>query len=160
MSLFGALGGIAKAVGARGFVGKLFGSGGKSRSADRFRKLLGGGGGGKKPPKMVLAGPGGKGGLPAVIPGAGRKFKKLRRIGGAIAAGVGDSIAIDAAGNLIQGGQRKRRRMNPCNEKALKRALRRIESFDRLKKRVDKSLRKACPPTRRRALPSRRKDPC
>lgn len=45
-------------------------------------------------------------------------------------------------------GFRKRRRTNPTNVRALQRALRRVEGFIRIEKRVDKILRKVAPRAR------------
>lgn len=89
--------------------------------------------------------------LPAVI-GAGKKMTPILKKVGPIATGVGVGMLVDEFGRPVR---KKSRRMNPCNDKALRRALRRIESYDRLRKRVDKSLRKACPP-RRAARPATR----
>lgn len=73
---------------------------------------------------------------------------------GGIAAGVAAGELFDQFGNPVR---KKRRRMNPCNEKALRRAIRRVQAYDRQRKRVDKALKAACPPPRRRA---RRVKPC
>lgn len=141
MSLFGAiggvLGGLAKSGVVRGTLGKIFG------------------GGARKAKQLPLPGMGAKGGLPAIRGLKPKQLKRLQRLGGAAAAGIGGGLLIDAAGNLIAGddARPKRRRMNYCNDKALRRALRRIEGYDRQRKRVDKALRKACPPQRRRSAP-------
>lgn len=45
----------------------------------------------------------------------------------------------------------RRRRMDPGNTKALRRAVRRVSAWDRQRKSVEKSLRKIAPPARRRA---------
>lgn len=130
MSLFSVIGKIAaplaKAGVIRGTVGKILG-------------------GQKSPIIQPIA----KKGLPAVrrtLPGIGGKV--LRGAGGVAAGAVGGA----ALQRLGQPAKKKRRRMNPCNDKALRRALRRIEAYDRQRKRVDKALRKACPPTRRRTV--------
>jgi hypothetical protein len=52
----------------------------------------------------------------------------------------------------VASGQRKRRRMDPMNVKALRRATRRLAAFDREKKKVEKQLRAIAPrPARRSA---------
>ena len=56
----------------------------------------------------------------------------------------------------VAGGQRKRRRMDPMNVKALRRATRRLAAFDREKKKVEKQLRTIAPRPARR---SRRDSP-
>lgn len=48
-------------------------------------------------------------------------------------------------------GQRKRRRMDPMNVKALRRATRRLAAFDREKKKVEKQLRTIAPRPARRS---------
>lgn len=45
-----------------------------------------------------------------------------------------------SSGQFMQFGQRRRRRMNPTNVHALRRSLRRVESFVKLEKRVDKAV--------------------
>lgn len=49
---------------------------------------------------------------------------------------------------LTPSGFRKRRRTNPTNVRALRRALSRVEGFIRIEKRVDKILRKVAPRAR------------
>ncbi len=51
-------------------------------------------------------------------------------------------------------GQKKRRRMNPLNVKALRRSTRRLAAFQREAKKVEKELRKLAPPARRRSQAS------
>lgn len=94
--------------------------------------------------------------LPRVLP------KVLPSIAGGAAAGAAIELltqpgvngngcprgfhpAKDGSGRCV-----RNRRMNPCNASALRRSLRRIESYNRLNKRVEKSLRRVAP-TRRRA---------
>lgn len=48
-------------------------------------------------------------------------------------------------------GERKRRRMDPMNVKALRRATRRLAAFDREKKKVEKQLRAIAPRPARRS---------
>lgn len=85
-----------------------------------------------------------KRGLPAIR-------GQLPGIAGGVAAGALGGVLVDQFGNPIK----KRRRINPANGKALTRALRRVESFQKIQKRIEKSMRRACPPARRRASPSR-----
>jgi len=47
----------------------------------------------------------------------------------------------------------RNRRMNPCNARALSKAVRRLNSYTKLNKRIEKAVRKACPP--RRSAPRR-----
>lgn len=81
------------------------------------------------------------GGLPAVLPGAGSIIGGvagrigLRGVGRAVAGGAVGAAIFDAAGNLIGYG-RKRRRINPLNYRALKRAIRRVEGAHNAMKRV------------------------
>src|SRR5262245_11609450 len=83
---------------------------------------------------------------PTAMPGAG--FAPFQ-FPGIIDAGFGKQSPI---GQLTEGlvgppapaKKKKYRRINPCNSKALTRALRRVEAYDSLRKRVDKSIRKAC----------------
>lgn len=112
--------------------------------------------------------------LPAiggVLPGAGRVLgsvltsalaKKLGRsaaVATATGAGfqLGTSIPRAAFPKFTTGGgfpaltstgMRKSKRINPTNVKALRRALRRVEGFVKLEKRVDKILRRAAPAAR------------
>lgn len=79
--------------------------------------------------------------------------------GGAYTAGGGPMGAIYAAGAAAQRAPRmtkagymttrKRPRMNPMNPKAARRAARRLDSYVREYKRVEKTLRKLAPPRRR-----------
>jgi len=71
----------------------------------------------------------------------------VKRVGGAIVKHPGitaaGTAAIGAGAGLLAGramhggvGGRKRRRMNPCNSRALRRAIRRAHAFERLAKHV------------------------
>ena len=53
-----------------------------------------------------------------------------------LAAGALGGRAIKGAERMLGFGGRKRRRMNPCNGRALRRAIRRATAFERLAKRV------------------------
>jgi len=83
----------------------------------------------------------------------------LRRVLGSIAtqAGVAGLIAggvsaVATARAMAPGEERKRRRMNPLNPKALRRATRRLSSFNKFAVKTQKELAKLAPP-RRRAAP-------
>jgi len=71
----------------------------------------------------------------------------------ASAAGLG---AVFTAGGVLVDAitgepvEKKRRRMNVLNPKALSRSTRRLAGFNRRSKAVEKQLRKLCPPSRRR----------
>lgn len=93
--------------------------------------------------------------LPSVLPGVGKiggklggkAGKYLPGLIGAVGGGVAVDYVLDQFGNPVP--KKKRKRINPCNDKALRRALRRIEMYDKQRKRVDKALRSACPTPRR-----------
>lgn len=87
--------------------------------------------------------------LPAALPTIGRVGVGVAsRVGGAITRAAGSragraigaaatGVAIyDAAGNLL-GYQKKRRRINPMNWRALNRALRRVEKAKKAAKRIN-----------------------
>jgi len=63
-------------------------------------------------------------------------IKKHPVISAAGAAGALTAGAMGAHHLLAGGGQRKRRRMNPCNARALRRAIRRAHAFEHLAKKV------------------------
>lgn len=77
--------------------------------------------------------------LPAVrsLPAVGKTIgRALPRIGGAIGT-VATGVAIyDAAGNYL-GNKKRSRRINPLNNRALMRALRRVEKVKSTMKRVN-----------------------
>lgn len=136
MSLFSVIGKVigagAKAGLIRGTVGKIFGGGRPVQQSLPIPRAT----------STAVLGRVASKGLPAIrrtIPG----------VVGGLAAGA----ALDRLTGQPE--RKKRRRINPCNDKALRRALRRIEMYDKQRKRVDQALRKACPPSRRRA-PSRK----
>ncbi len=120
-----------------------------------LQRFAGRRGGGLPPP--VLPGAGvqptfGFPQLPAVLtrPGTGPEFMRHVLNLPQPSRGSGRTRSMDRP-------RRRRRRINPSNSKALARALRRVNAWDRQRKRVDKALRKACPtPRRRRAPPPRR----
>jgi hypothetical protein len=80
---------------------------------------------------------------PPVVPGGARLIVPIPS---------GTSIGRGGAvpGTLIEAGK-KRRRMDPMNVKALRRATRRLASFDREKKKVEKQLRLIAPRPARRS---------
>lgn len=61
---------------------------------------------------------------------------------------TGGQFGTTSSGRTYVGGMRKRRRTNPTNVRALRRALSRVEGFIRIEKRVDKILRKVAPRAR------------
>jgi len=110
-------------------------------------------------PTMVLPGIGSFGlasaaRLPALL---GRIPPSIRNVAGGVVAGAtagrGLEAVVDQFGQPVR---KKRRRINPTNAKALKRALRRIEMYSAVNKRVERSLRKISPPrrSRTRTVPS------
>ena len=66
------------------------------------------------------------------------------------------TVQTVGGGTALAFGQKKRRRMDPMNVKALRRATRRLAAFDREKKKVEKQLRLIAPRPARR---SRRDSP-
>jgi len=70
------------------------------------------------------------------------------KAGAAAAAGaiLGD-LVLDEGGAVV-GVRRKRRRMNPCNPKALRRAVRRLSMYHKQNKKIEQQLRKLAPPRR------------
>jgi hypothetical protein len=92
----------------------------------------------KAGPKLVRA---------VEAPAAGRAMQVVEKATGIIkkhptlsaagAAGAAGLLAGAAGSRLLRGTSgRKRRRMNPCNARALRRAIRRATAFERLAKRV------------------------
>ena len=63
----------------------------------------------------------------------------------------GRIVPTVGAGTAMTFGQKKRRRMDPMNVKALRRATRRLAAFDREKKKVEKQLRLIAPRPARRS---------
>jgi len=70
----------------------------------------------------------------AVVGAAGRAVRSP--VGRAIGAAATGAAIYDAAGNLL-GYQKKRRRINPMNWRALNRALRRVEKAKKAAKRIN-----------------------
>jgi len=73
------------------------------------------------------------------------------RAGAAAAAGaiLGDTIVPDGNGGTVRlVTRRKYRRMNPCNPKALRRAVRRLSAYHKQNKKIEVQLRKLAPPRR------------
>lgn len=134
-----------------GTIGKIAGVVGAAKAAGKQLPLPGIpqiGGGSVALPALGAAGA-------MALRGAGKVLSSgaARGVGGAIIGGAAAEYVMDKFGNWVP--KKKRRKINPCNGRALNRALRRIEQYDKVRKRVDKSLRKACPTPTRRA-PSRR----
>jgi hypothetical protein len=61
-------------------------------------------------------------------------------------ASIPSRLRITSSGSIVTAG--KRRRQNPINVHALRRALRRVEGFVKIEKRVDKILRRVAPKAR------------
>jgi len=79
-----------------------------------------------------------------------------RQAATAIGAGAGVSALLGAAGTVLtdENGmpmRARRRRMNPLNPKALRRATRRLSSFNKMAKKTQAELAKLAPPRARRA---------
>lgn len=110
---------LAKANIIRGTAGKLLGGGAKKsagatitgtvRSLPGVGKVLGG-----RNPILTAGG----------------------AIGGTILGGAAAGAGAAAAGRLLSGGGRRRRRTNFANGRALSRALRRVEGFEKLVRRT------------------------
>lgn len=92
-------------------------------------------------------------------------ISQVREIGGRILTrakpflpAVGAGVAAAAAGSVLEGilgpdgvPRARRRRMNPLNPKALRRATRRLSSFNKMAKKTQSELAKLAPPRPRRA---------
>lgn len=157
MSLFGKIGGFFKkaapAIGTA--IGAVYGGPAGAQLGGALGGAIAGGGknSGSMPippvytPTIFTGGPqsGFVSALPSVLAGAGRV---LASRGGQIASGVGAGLLFDELGNLI-GGTRKRRRMNPLNARAARRAIRRIKAVRKITRDIEKSLPKQA--ARRRA---------
>ena len=81
--------------------------------------------------------------------------RRTARAARTIASAAGLGAVFEAGGRLFDAVtgeevERKRRRMNVLNPKALSRSTRRLAGFNRRSKAVEKQLRKLCPPSRRR----------
>lgn len=86
---------------------------------------------------------------------AGRVLTQGGRAVRAVGAALGLGAAFEAGSQLVDAVtgepvEKKRRRMNVLNPKALSRSTRRLAGFNRRSKAVEKQLRKLCPPSRRR----------
>lgn len=136
---------LAGDPGIFGTLGKIFGTVGKVAvgllpgpigiAARGVTGLLGGGGTAipQTPPFTVPRMPGGV----SLFPMNGGR------------PGVQTQLGTRGGGPLS--GQKKRRRMDPMNVKALRRATRRLAAFDREKKKVEKQLRLIAPRPARRS---------
>lgn len=80
----------------------------------------------------------------AKVRGFIRRFGPEAAVG--FLAGFGGADLANRA--VIESAFLKRRRMNPANVKALRRSMRRVQSFRRLSTRAESSLRAFCPPRR------------
>ncbi len=123
---FSFLGGIAKkAVGFIPGVGPAISAG-----LDMLPKL---GGGGAKSAIVKAAESGGMRRMGSTAIDLVKKHPVLSAAGAAGALAGGGMLAHHA---LKGSGERKRRRMNPCNGRALRRAIRRAHAFEKLAKKV------------------------
>lgn len=122
---------------------------------------IGGGGGATKVIEKVVPMP--TRGLPGVI-GAGRAIVKrgvgivkkhpvLSAAGAAGALGAAGGVGAAAAARAL-GGERKRRRMNPYNPRALRRALRRTHAFAKMAVKIVRVQKRFKKPRGRFALGS------
>jgi len=144
--------------------GDFKGSGGYYRGDPGFFSFLGKLGGGlvksvtgidlaagfSKPAteRAIVAAPSAAGRAMSMAKGAGSTILKTIKghpvLSAAGAAGAAGAILSKPAGRMLKGaermvgfgGGRKRRRMNPCNPRALRRAIRRAHGFERLAKHV------------------------
>lgn len=87
--------------------------------------------------------------------GVARFRGRATRVARAVGAAAGLGAVFEAGGQLFDAvtGEpvdKKRKRMNVLNPRALSRATRRLAGFNRRSKSVEKQLRKLCPPSRRR----------
>jgi len=73
--------------------------------------------------------------------------------GAAVGAGIGTISAALSQFTGFDDVPRRRRRMNPLNPKALRRATRRLASFNKMAKKTQAELAKLAPPRARRAPP-------
>lgn len=120
-----ALGGILPGVirGVGGVLGRVLG-----RSGSAAVRGIGG----------VIQGIGGP-----IVRGAGRVVRSP--IGGAAVGTVAGGLLLQSGAGLFQGAQRRRsRRIDVTNSRALNRALRRVEGFERMYNRVMRSMGKPC----------------
>lgn len=86
--------------------------------------------------------------------GSSRAARIARAAAGAVAAGglfeIGGELIDAVTGEAVE---KKRRRMNVLNPRALSRSVRRLAGFHRRSASVTKQLRKLAPPSSRRRLP-------
>lgn len=95
--------------------------------------------------------------LPTVIRAGSAVLKSPAvRAGAAAAAGaiLGETV-LDDNGRAVTV-RRRYRRMNPCNPKALRRAVRRLSAYHKQNKKIEAQLRKLAPRARARRAPSPR----
>jgi hypothetical protein len=141
--------------------GDFKGSGGYYRGDPGFFSFLGKLGGGlvksvtgidlasgfARPAEHALAAPAAAGNAMRMVKGASSTILKTIKghpvLSAAGAAGAAGAMMAKPAGRMLKGAEkmvglvhRKRRRMNPCNPRALRRAIRRAHGFERLAKHV------------------------
>lgn len=116
-----------------GFIGRAL------KGVVKLATGLGGGGPKLLPPITTFPGGPAVTGIQRVGPILRKLPGALKKIPRGVLVGAGAAAAGAAAGagarRLMEGG-RKRRRMNVCNSRALRRAIRRSQGFARLAKRV------------------------
>ncbi len=146
---FGILG---RALGAIGkLAGRALGIGGRAAPAAR---TAGTAVAVRTPPIVRPAGGplGSSGTLGRVLGAIGTGGLAAGALGGIL--GVGSEMAVrGVAGFLGPGEAPRRRRMNPLNPKALRRATRRLSSFNKFAVKTQKELAKLAPPRRRAPAP-------
>jgi hypothetical protein len=129
---FSFLGGVAKkAVGLIPGVGPALSAGIEMATRKAAPKLL--------PEAGTLAA---RGGMASKITGIIKSHPVISAAGAAGVGGLASGVAGAVAARALRGkhlfgvGGRRRRRMNPCNPRALRRAIRRAHAFERLAKHV------------------------
>jgi len=154
-ALIPAIGGLVKFAAPK--IARFLGFGAKSAGRGTMVPSVG-------PMTSAMAGrPASRSALIARVPGvAGRFLPRIIKAGAAggiagtvvsgasqLLGGAGGSVLIDAlTGEPVQ---RRRRRMNPLNPKALRRATRRLASFNKMAKKTQSELAKLAPARARRS---------
>jgi hypothetical protein len=97
---------------------------------------------------LVRAGSGAVSMLPAVVrTGVGAVARRVPAIAAGAAVG---QVVVDMYGRVVGNGARKRRRMNPMNARAARRAIRRIKGARKMLQQIERQL-----PKQRAAAPRR-----
>lgn len=138
------LGILGRALGAIGkLAGRALGIGGRAAPATTTAVAI-------RTPPIVRTPQGGGGPLSRVLSGSGTLAGILggTALGGVL--GVGTEMAVRGVSGFLGPGEApRRRRMNPLNPKALRRATRRLSSFNKFAVKTQKELAKLAPPRRR-----------